>query len=72
MQDIYTKINEQLSQWITCASSNRDFALNHNIDEKTVRRILTTEYQVSIKTLQKICEARNISLSDFFALLENN
>lgn len=72
MQDIYAKINRQISQWISCASSNRDFALNHNIDEKTVRRILTAEYKISIGTLEKICEARNLSLSEFFKRIEQN
>jgi len=71
MTNIYYDINQKLCEWIAAASSNRDFALNHNIDEKTVRRILDREYKISIGTLQKICEARNLSLSNFFELLEN-
>lgn len=71
MQQLYYEINQQLCDWIKLATSNREFALNHNIDEKTVRRILEKEYKVSIGTLQKICEARNLKISDFFKLVEN-
>lgn len=70
MQQLYYEINQQLKEWIACATSNRDFALNHNIDEKTVRRILEGRYRISLGTLQKICEARNIKLSEFFKLVE--
>ena len=56
-----------IEQWIKDAKSNRDFALNHNIDEKMVRRILDKkEYHIPVETLNKICEARQIKLSKFF------
>ena len=70
MQEIYSKINRQLVKWISCADSNREFALNHNIDEKTVRRILAADYKISIGTLKKICEARNLPMADFFRKIE--
>jgi DNA-binding Xre family transcriptional regulator len=71
MQKIYYDINRQLSEWISFSKSNRDFALNHNIDEKSVRRILDNEYKITIGTLLKICEARNLHLSEFFKNLES-
>ena len=70
MTEIYTRINRQLSHWISCANSNRDFALNHNIDEKTVRRILEGQYRISIGTLQKICDGQGISLQTFFEKID--
>ncbi|WBL26697.1 helix-turn-helix domain-containing protein [Zunongwangia sp. HGR-M22] len=71
MQKIYRDINSCISVWIKNAKSNREFAISHNIDEKTVRRLLDEkEYRISIGTLQKICESRNLSLSDFFKLVE--
>ena len=59
-------------KWIAQSKSNRTFALDHNIDEKTVRKILQKEgYRMPVKTLQKICEAREIKISDFFKLIDN-
>ena len=58
-------------EWIEPSRSNRSFAIEHNIDEKTVRKILKPEgYRIPIKTLHKICEAREIKLSTFFELLK--
>ena len=60
-------ISETLSTWIRQAKSNRDFALNHNIDEKIVRRILDDkEYHIPVETLARICENRQMKLSTFF------
>lgn len=70
MAPIYNKINQQLLVWIESAASNREFAASHNIEEKTVRRMLEGNYQITIMTLEKICTARNIKLSDFFKLIE--
>ncbi|MBS9766013.1 MAG: transcriptional regulator [Flavobacteriaceae bacterium] len=54
-------------QWISVSKSNRSFALDHNIDEKTVRKILKEEgYIIPLDTLYRICEAREIKLEDFF------
>ena len=59
-------------QWIEKSKSNRSFAIEHNIDEKTVRKILSADgYNVPVKTLQKICESREISLSHFFELIDS-
>lgn len=47
--------------------NNSKFANENNIDEKTVRRIREDEtYQISLITIQKICEAKEITLYDFF------
>ncbi|WP_330441498.1 helix-turn-helix domain-containing protein [Flavobacterium sp. C4GT6] len=54
-------------EWVEKASSQNSFATEHGIDEKTVRRIkYDEEYQISLVTIMKICEAREIKLSDFF------
>tara|TARA_R110002051_G_scaffold49893_3_gene97049 strand:+ start:2448 stop:2666 length:219 start_codon:yes stop_codon:yes gene_type:complete len=59
------------SEWVTKSKSNRNFALDHNIDEKTVRKILKPEgYRIPLKTLSKICEAKEIKLSAFFILID--
>lgn len=58
-------------EWIAKSKSNRAFALDHNIDEKTVRKILQKDgYRIPVKTLYKICEAREINISIFFELIK--
>ncbi|UTD16566.1 transcriptional regulator [Tenacibaculum mesophilum] len=66
--DINKKVcNYIAKEWVLKGKSNRSFALDHNIDEKTVRKILQPEgYRIPLKTLGKICEAREVSLADFF------
>lgn len=63
--------------WIKSYKSQRSFALDHNIEESIVRKIKNTalkvegsNYNIPVNTLNKICEARNIKLSEFFKLLE--
>ncbi len=59
-------------EWVSTSKSNRSFALDHNVDEKTVRKILQKDgYRMPIRTLYKICEAREISLSEFFSLIKH-
>ena len=65
-------------QWVRTSKSQRSFALDHNIEESIVRKIKNTalnqdksDYSIPVKTLNKICEARNIKLSDFFKLIES-
>lgn len=62
--------------WIETYKSQRSFALDHGIEESIVRKIKTTalkinksNYNIPVNTLQKICEARNLKLSDFFLLI---
>lgn len=56
--------------WIEESKSQRAFALDHAIDEKTVRRIKSDpNYSISLVTLKKICDARNLKLSQFLELI---
>jgi len=62
---------EWLTPWLNSKKSQRAFADHHNIEESIVRKIKgPKEYHIPVETLQKICESRNLSLSDFFKLLE--
>lgn len=63
--------------WVVPYKSQRSFALDHNIEESIVRKIKNTalkkdctNYSIPVKTLLKICESRNLKLSEFFKLLE--
>jgi len=72
MVDINKKIcNYIADEWISKAKTKSKFAINHNIDEKTVRKLIKEKdgYRIPVKTLQKICEAREIKISDFFILI---
>jgi len=73
MLDINKRIcNYISSEWISQYKSNRSFAIDYNIDEKTVRKILQNDgYRIPVSTLQRICEAKEIKLSAFFELIEN-
>jgi len=64
------------SKWIVKAQSQRDFASIHEIEESTVRRIKNIalgtakdDYNMSLKTLYKICRKQEISLQEFFKLI---
>ena len=71
MKEINRAIVDFISnEWISKAKSQRAFALDHGIDEKTVRSIKNdNNYHIGIETIIKICEARNIKLSEFFKLV---
>ena len=63
--------------WIETYKSQRSFALDHGTEESIIRKIKNTalniknsNYNIPVNTLQKICEARNIKLSDFFKLID--
>ncbi|WP_042720006.1 helix-turn-helix transcriptional regulator [Flavobacterium sp. B17] len=63
--------------WISKAESQRDFASKCGIEESTVRRIKNialgtskTDYNMSLKTLIKICKKKEISLEEFFASIK--
>jgi len=72
MSDLNRKICDFIGkEWIGEIQPKTEFALNHNIDEKTARRIYSDkDYTISLYTLNKICEARNVKLSDFFKLID--
>jgi hypothetical protein len=47
------------------------FATDHYIEEKLARKIVTNRtYSMKIETLEKICEARGITLQEFFKLIK--
>jgi len=59
--------------WISKAESQRDFASKCGVEESTVRRIKNialgtskTDYNMSLKTLIKICQKKQMTLEDFF------
>ncbi|WP_343591066.1 transcriptional regulator [Flavobacterium sp.] len=63
--------------WILTYKSQRAFGLDHGIEESIVRKIKNTalnneksNYNIPVNTLNKICEAKNIMLSEFFKLIE--
>jgi len=59
--------NEWLLPWLKDGNSQNAFAIKHNIDESTVRKIKgINEYRIPVETLSRICEAECISLSEFF------
>lgn len=75
MQDLHDTICEYICmEWIgTNDDSVRAFATNHDIDEKTVRRIKEwkkSKYRITIYTLEKIFSSRAITLEDFFKLIK--
>jgi len=56
--------------WLVNEQSNLSFATAHGIDEKTVRLIKEDEkYNISLKTIMRICEAREIKLHEFFKMV---
>lgn len=68
--DFITK--EWLIPWLESGQSQRSFADYNNIEESIVRKIKgKQEYRIPVETLHKICEARNLKLSDFFKLIED-
>jgi len=62
---------EWLTPWIKDGKSQTAFANAHNVEESTIRKIKGSKnYRIPVETLQKICDARNLKLSDFFKLIE--
>jgi len=57
-------------KWVIPMDNNSKFANENNIDEKTVRRIREDDtYQISLITIQKIGEAKEIMLYEFFKMI---
>lgn len=62
---------EWLNPWLKSGKSQTAFANAHNVEESTIRKIKGTKtYRIPVETLQRICESRNIKLSEFFKLIE--
>lgn len=71
MKKANRKIVEYIrDKWVMPLNNNSLFATEHNIDEKTVRRIKEDElYQISLVTIMRICEAKNLKLHEFFKMV---
>jgi len=60
-----------LNPWIKEGKSQTAFANAHNVEESTIRKIKGSKtYRIPVETLQKICDARNLKLADFFKLID--
>lgn len=76
MMDVNSKIcayitKEWLNPWLKEGKSQTSFANKHNVEESTIRKIKGTKsYRIPVETLQRICEARNLKLSDFFSSID--
>ena len=72
MTDVNSKIcayitKEWLNPWLKEGKSQTSFANAHNVEESTIRKLKGNKtYRIPVETLQKICDARNINLSEFF------
>lgn len=53
--------------YVIPTNNNSLFAKENNLDEKTVRRIREdNSYQISLITIIRICEAKDLKLYEFF------
>lgn len=60
-------VKEWLTPWLNDGKSQTSFANAHNVEESTIRKIKGNKvYRIPVETLYKICDARNLSLEDFF------
>jgi len=66
-KDILVKIGDYIGKKGKAKfKSNVEFANVCDVSEITIRRILQGEQNVSVKVLERICEALNIKMSDLF------
>lgn len=66
-KDILVKIGDYLGKKAKKKfKSNVEFANVSDVDEKTIRRILSGEQNVSVEVLKRICDALDIKLSELF------
>lgn len=66
------------TSWISQDESQREFASRCGIEESTARRIKNialgtskTDYNMSLRTLIRICKKQEISLEDFFGNIKS-
>lgn len=75
MTDINEKIclfitKQWLMPWLKENKSQNSFAKAHDIEESTIRKIKSDiNYRIPVETLYKMCKARNITLENFFKLI---
>jgi len=62
MSSINKEICDYINKtWITREKSFRSFALDHDIDEKVVRKISANKnYRIPVETLKRICDGEEI------------
>lgn len=48
-------------------TSNRELADVIGIDEKTIRKILDLNYNISSDLLKKVCDSQNLKMSELFS-----
>jgi len=75
VRDLYDAICDYISrEWIgSKEESIRAFATDHDIDEKTARRIRNwkiSPYRITLYTLEKICMSRDTTLEEFFKIIK--
>ena len=59
------------NNWVKEAKSIRAFADVHNVNEFTVRKILSKDgYKMPIYILERICKERGIKVSEFLQLID--
>ena len=64
-------VREWLNPYLKEGKSQTSFANLHHIEESTIRKIKGTKsYRIPVETLQRICDARNLKLSEFFKLVD--
>lgn len=60
-------VKEWLTPWLEEGKSQTSFANAHNVEESTIRKIKgNNNYRVPVETLYRICEARKVTLFEFF------
>ncbi|RNL88102.1 transcriptional regulator [Sinomicrobium pectinilyticum] len=60
-----------IKPWLAEGKKLAEFSRKHNIEAKVVRKITSPNgYRIPLETLDKLCEARGISLLSFFKDLE--
>jgi transcriptional regulator with XRE-family HTH domain len=57
---------------MNCYTSKLDFSYSANVDEKTIRRILKGDQNISILLLHQICLALDTSIGELFQSIEEN
>ena len=71
-KDILVSIGDNLRKKAKAKfKTNVDFASACDVDEKTIRRILNGEQNISLKVLKRICEALEIKISDLMKEVGN-
>ena len=76
-QKIGTVINKYIIQNWMCKYAYDDgsymytkFATDHFIDEKIARKIVSNKnYKMAIETLELMCDAKDLTLEEFFGLI---